>query len=57
MKAKDVTLALGPDVNPETVNWALWDGAKRGVIKKTGPGTFAALTYEPSTNDKDKGLG
>lgn len=47
MSRTDVVLALGPDVNAETVSWALYDAARRKLIRRTGRGMFASLEYQP----------
>ena len=37
---------LVPNVKRDTVNWALWNAEKEGLIQKTAQGVYAALTYD-----------
>jgi hypothetical protein len=56
MRSRDVLVALGASAKRETVNWALWDAERRGLIKKVAPGEFAALSYEPPVRRKRKAM-
>jgi hypothetical protein len=50
-KADDVIEALGGDVERKSVNWALWDAARSGEIKKVSMGIYVPLTYEGNELD------
>ncbi len=50
-KADDVIAALGGGVERKSVNWALWDAARTGEIKKVMTGIYVPLSYEGSQID------
>jgi hypothetical protein len=50
-KADDVIAALGGNVERKSVNWALWDAARSGEIKKISTGLYVPLTYEGNQID------
>jgi hypothetical protein len=50
MKTMEIVVHLGTGANPKTVNWAMWNAARLGQIKRLEKGFYAALDYKPSKN-------
>jgi hypothetical protein len=49
MKSAEVATRL-PNLKRDTVNWALWNAEREGLIQRTSQGVYAALNYDPSAD-------
>ena len=52
MNTMEIVVHMGTGANPKTVNWALWNAERAGLIQRIPKrkGVYAALDYEPSEN-------
>lgn len=52
MNTMEIVVHMGSGANPKTVNWALWNAERAGLIQRIPKrkGIYAALDYEPSEN-------
>jgi hypothetical protein len=57
MNTMEVVVHLGTGANRKTVNWAMWNAEREGLIQRLPDrkGFYAALDYKPSTNGDGAG--